>query len=83
MPHFHFETLQARVTEWKAARKGAVGREARYSGLLDKFWIEDATSALPWADELRGTTGWIAEVAAGEAAIALPVLAGWPRGAGN
>ena len=75
MPNFHFETLGALVTDAKAARKGAVGREARYRGLLDQPSIEDATGALPSADELRGATLWITEVAAEEAATALPAIA--------
>ena len=53
-PNFLFDTIRALVTDATAARKGAVGREARCSGLLDKFSIEDATSALPLVDKLRG-----------------------------
>ena len=59
-PNFHFDTIRALMTDVKAARKGAVGREARCSGLLDKLSIEDATGALLLADELRGATSWIA-----------------------
>ena len=51
-PNFHFDTIWALVTDAKATRKGAVGREARCSGLLDHPSLEDATGALPSADKL-------------------------------
>ena len=83
MPNFHFDTIQALVADAKAARKGDVGREARCSGLLDKLSIEDATGALPLADELWWATSWIKEVVAEEAATALPAIARLAVGSGE
>merc|ERR1711966_53027 len=83
VPNFSFGRIRMLVTDAAAVRKQVIGREARYSGLLDKLTIDTLTAAnglLPSAEELGGATSWIAEVAAGDAATMLPAIADLAKG---
>lgn len=81
VPNFQFSTIKALVDDVAGAKKRAIGREARYGGLLDKLVVEEASGALPSAEELGGATCWIAEVTAGEAKQLLPQMAALASGA--
>lgn len=72
VPNFNFSTIRAIVTNVNAAKKMAIGREARYGGLLDKLVIEPydtgAASAsttaelLPSPTQLEGASSWIVQL---------------------
>lgn len=73
VPNFNFNTIRAIVPNVNAAKKMAIGREARYGGLLDKLVIEplDASTAgeaatdavmLPSPTQLEGVSSWIVQL---------------------
>ena len=56
VPNFEFTTIKALVSDVGKAKKGAISREARYGGLLDKLVIEEKKSSddvLPTMEEWR------------------------------
>lgn len=64
VPNFEFATIKALVDDVAAVKKGAISRQARYSGLLDKLVIEPASAVEPKvsASDLEGVTSWILQV---------------------
>jgi len=68
VPNFKFTTIKALVDDVAAVKKGAISRQARYSGLLDKLVIEPASAVEPKvsASDLEGVTSWILQVDASE-----------------
>ncbi len=69
LPNFNFRTIRAVVQDVASAKKGAISREARYGGLLDKLVIEplkssssSSSSVLPTQEELTGATSWIVQL---------------------
>ncbi|KAL3807794.1 hypothetical protein ACHAXA_009981 [Cyclostephanos tholiformis] len=76
VPNFDFKLIRALVPDVSSARKRAIGREARYGGLLDKLVVEPCTSDLPSPVELEGASSWIVQVpSAVDAASILPRIA--------
>lgn len=75
--NFEFGVIRALVEDVGAAKKKAISREARYSGLLDKLVIEPAAEngGLPTKENLDGVGSWIVEIASGDAAKMLPEIA--------
>mmetsp|Transcript_29849 Transcript_29849/g.60040 ORF Transcript_29849/g.60040 Transcript_29849/m.60040 type:complete len:601 (+) Transcript_29849:147-1949(+) len=73
--NFQFTKIQALVENVALAKKTAISREARYSGLLDKLSIEPSSGALPAAAELEGASSWIAQISSTDAATLLPQVA--------
>ena len=65
VPNFHFNAIRAIVPNVGAAKKMAIGREARYGGLLDKLVIEplsETAAELPSPTQLEGASGWIVQL---------------------
>jgi hypothetical protein len=69
LPNMNFSTIRALVQDVALAKKGAISREARYGGLLDKLVIEplkssssSSSSVLPTQEELAGATSWIVQL---------------------
>jgi len=68
VPNFEFTTIKALVKDVGKAKKGAISREARYGGLLDKLVIEEKSSSnndddvLPTMEELEGVSSWIVQL---------------------
>ena len=62
VPNFDFKLIRALVPDVGAAKKRAIGREARYGGLLDKLVVEPCTGELPSPAELGGASSWIVQV---------------------
>ena len=69
VPNFDFDAIRAIVPNVGAARKMAIGREARYGGLLDKLVIEPplsegttAAGRLPGPTQLEGASSWIVQL---------------------
>ncbi|KAL7534148.1 hypothetical protein ACHAXR_005660 [Thalassiosira sp. AJA248-18] len=62
--NFEFTKIRALVEDVAAAKKKAIGRQARYSGLLDKLVIEPSSTngALPSKEELEGVGSWIVQL---------------------
>jgi len=77
VPNFDFGIIRALVEDPARAKKQAISREARYSGLLDKLVIEPASSGsvLPTKEELTGATSWIVQLTSKEASAMLPKIA--------
>lgn len=73
--NFQFSKIKALVEDVALAKKTAISREARYSGLLDKLSIEPSTGALPTAAELEGASSWIAQISSIDASTLLPQVA--------
>ncbi|KAL9181354.1 hypothetical protein ACHAXT_010159 [Thalassiosira profunda] len=64
-PHFPFTKIVAHVEDTKAAKKRLIGRNARYTGLLDKLDLSEG-GALPSVDQLADVTSWVAHVSGGD-----------------
>lgn len=64
-PQFAFTKIVAHVTDMKLAKKRMIGREARYTGLLDKLAFEEG-SVLPTVEQLADITSWVAHVGEGD-----------------
>lgn len=73
--NFQFSKIKALVEDVALAKKTAISREARYSGLLDKLSIEPSSGALPTVAELEGASSWIAQITSDDAATLLPQVA--------
>lgn len=73
--NFQFSKIKALVDDVALAKKSAISREARYSGLLDKLSIEPSSGALPTAAELDGASSWIAQISSNDASTLLPQVA--------
>jgi hypothetical protein len=68
-PHFPFSRIIAHCEDVKVARKRLIGRNARYTGLLDKLtFSEGASSPIPTAEQLAGVSSWVAHVGGGDIA---------------
>ncbi|KAL3796529.1 hypothetical protein ACHAW5_004431 [Stephanodiscus triporus] len=68
-PHFPFSRIIAHCEDVKVARKRLIGRNARYTGLLDKLtFSEGASSPIPSAEQLAGVSSWVAHVGGGDIA---------------
>lgn len=69
-PHLSdtFSKIVAHVDDVKVGRKRLIGRNARYTGLLDKldFSQSQSTGALPTVAQLEGVSSWVAHVGGGE-----------------
>lgn len=63
--HFPFTKIVAHVEDMKMAKKRLIGREARYTGLLDKLDFSEG-SALPTVEQLAGVSSWVASVEGGD-----------------
>lgn len=76
VPNFEFGMIRALVEDVASAKKRAISREARYSGLLDKLVIEpSAGNVLPKAEELNGVGSWIVQITNEDAVSLLPQIA--------
>ena len=64
-PHLSFTKIVAHVEDMKTAKKRLIGRNARYTGLLDKLDFSEGT-ALPTAAQLEGMSSWVAHVDGGD-----------------
>ncbi|KAL7551787.1 hypothetical protein ACHAWF_014979 [Thalassiosira exigua] len=64
-PHFPFSKIVVHVKDEKAARKRLIGRNARYTGLLDKLSFAEG-GEMPTADQLAGTSSWVAHLPGGD-----------------
>lgn len=64
-PHFPFAKIVAHVEDVKLAKKRLIGRNARYTGLLDKLNFTEG-EALPSAEQLAGISSWVAHVEGGD-----------------
>jgi len=60
-PHFQFSKITAHVDDIKLAKKRLIGRNARYTGLLDKLNFSEGAQ-LPTAEQLVGISSWVAHV---------------------
>lgn len=63
--HFPFTKIVAHVEDMKMAKKRLIGREARYTGLLDKLGFSEG-SALPTVEQLADVSSWVAHVGGGD-----------------
>lgn len=65
-PHLSntFSKIIAHVDDVKMGKKRLIGRNARYTGLLDKLDFTQSVSegALPTKEQLEGVTSWVAHV---------------------
>lgn len=66
-PHFPFTKIVAHVEDMKLAKKRLIGRNARYTGLLDKLDFSEGTS-LPTVEQLADISSWVAHVGGGDMA---------------
>jgi hypothetical protein len=64
-PHFPFTKIVAHVEDMKAAKKRLIGRNARYTGLLDKLVFSEGASS-PTVEQLAGVSSWVAHVGEGD-----------------
>ena len=64
-PHFPFTKIVAHVEDMKLAKKRLIGRNARYTGLLDKLNFSEG-AALPTVDQLDDVSSWVAHVGGGD-----------------
>jgi len=64
-PHFQFTNIVAHVDDVKLAKKRLIGRNARYTGLLDKLTFSEGAS-LPTTDQLADVSSWVAHVGKGD-----------------
>ena len=64
-PHFPFTKIVAHVEDTKLAKKRLIGRNARYTGLLDKLNFSEG-AALPTVDQLDDVSSWVAHVGGGD-----------------
>jgi len=69
-PHLSdtFKKIIAHVDDVKVGKKRLIGRNARYTGLLDKldFTQSESAGALPTVAQLEGVSSWVAHVAGGD-----------------
>mmetsp|Transcript_19756 Transcript_19756/g.39499 ORF Transcript_19756/g.39499 Transcript_19756/m.39499 type:complete len:492 (+) Transcript_19756:115-1590(+) len=69
-PHLSdtFKKIIAHVDDVKVGKKRLIGRNARYTGLLDKldFTQSESAGALPTVVQLEGVSSWVAHVAGGD-----------------
>uniref|UniRef100_A0A7S1YNU7 Uncharacterized protein n=1 Tax=Skeletonema marinoi TaxID=267567 RepID=A0A7S1YNU7_9STRA len=69
-PHLSdtFKKIIAHVDDVKVGKKRLIGRNARYTGLLDKldFTQSESEGALPTVAQLEGVSSWVAHVAGGD-----------------
>ena len=66
--HFQFSKITAHVDDMKLAKKRLIGRNARYTGLLDKLNFSEGAQ-LPTVQQLAGISSWVAHVPAEENTI--------------
>lgn len=64
-PHFQFTNIVAHVNDMKLAKKRLIGRNARYTGLLDKLNFSEGAS-LPTTEQLADVSSWVAHVGGGD-----------------
>merc|ERR1719221_158648 len=64
-PHFPFTKIVAHVKNMKVAKKRLIGRNARYTGLLDKLDFSEGT-ALPTIDQLTSISSWVVHIDGGD-----------------
>jgi len=64
-PQFQFTKIVAHVEDMKMAKKRLIGRNARYTGLLDKLDFSEGAS-LPSVEQLTDVSSWVAHVGAGD-----------------
>jgi len=60
-----FSKIVAHVEDMKKAKKRLIGRDARYSGLLDKLDFSEGAS-LPSVEQLADISSWVAQVGEGD-----------------
>ena len=68
-PHFRtFTKIVAFVEDGKLARKRLIGRNARYTGLLDKldFSVAEEGALVPSQEQLTGVSSWVAHCGGGD-----------------
>lgn len=64
--YFPFDTIVAHVPDGKVARKRMIGRNARYTGLLDKLEFSEGETLIPSEGQLKGVQSWVVHVAGGD-----------------
>jgi len=64
-PHFPFTKIVAHVEDMKLAKKRLIGRNARYTGLLDKLDFSEGAS-LPTVEQLTDVSSWVAHLDGGD-----------------
>jgi len=64
-PHFQFINIVAHVDDIKMAKKRLIGRNARYTGLLDKLNFSEG-AVLPTPKQLEDISSWVAHVGGGD-----------------
>jgi hypothetical protein len=67
-PHFGFSNIVVTAPDLKVAKKRLIGRNARYTGLLDKLdFIEgESSSSIPTVEQLADVSSWISHVGGGD-----------------
>mmetsp|Transcript_9705 Transcript_9705/g.17231 ORF Transcript_9705/g.17231 Transcript_9705/m.17231 type:complete len:476 (-) Transcript_9705:200-1627(-) len=63
--HFQFTKIVAHVEDMKVAKKRLIGRNARYTGLLDKLDFTEGASS-PTVEQLADVSSWVAHVGGGD-----------------
>lgn len=69
--HFPFTKIVAHVEDLKLAKKRMIGRNARYTGLLDKLDFttpdkEDVGALVPSAEQLADVSSWVVHIGGGD-----------------
>jgi len=64
--YFPFTSIVAHVPDGKSARKRMIGRNARYTGLLDKLEFIEGSSIVPSHEQLRDVNSWVVNIAGGD-----------------
>ncbi len=67
-PHFGFSKILVHAPDEKLAKKRLIGRNARYTGLLDKLdFIEgSSSSSIPTVEQLADVSSWISHIGGGD-----------------
>lgn len=64
--YFPFDSIVAHVPDGKIAKKRMIGRNARYTGLLDKLEFSEGETLIPTMEQLAGVNSWVVHVAGGD-----------------
>ena len=67
-PHFGFSKIVVHAPDEKVAKKRLIGRNARYTGLLDKLdFVEGSeSSSVPSVEQLADVSSWISHISGGD-----------------
>lgn len=72
--YFPFESIAAYVPDGKSAKKRMIGRNARYTGLLDKLEFVEGGSIVPSHEQLNDVHSWVVNVAGGDVDALMQVV---------